>query len=52
MEFELTVSFEEFSDWVEGEGETWRYTGRIECVDEIGLLSSEREEYEDFEEVC
>jgi hypothetical protein len=49
--FDILVSFDDFLDWVENEGETWRYSGRIECVGETGLLNSEREEYESFEVV-
>jgi hypothetical protein len=49
--FDIMVSFDEFLEWVENEGETWRYSGRIECVGEKGLLNSEREEYESFEVV-
>ena len=51
MAFNLEVPFEEFCEWVDGEGESWRYTGRIECVGEVSLRSSEREEYESFEEI-
>ena len=51
MEFKIVEPFEDFMAWIEGEGETWRFTGRIECDGETALLSSEREEYEDFEEV-
>ena len=51
MVFNLEVPFEEFYEWLEGEGESWKYTGRIECVGEVSLRSSEREEYESFEEI-
>lgn len=49
MFFDIHVSLEEFLEWVEGEGETWRYSGRIECAGEAGMLSSKREEYESYE---
>ena len=51
MEFCLKVPFDEFCEWVEDDGESWRYTGRIECAGEVSLCSSDREEYESFEEI-
>lgn len=51
MFFDICISLADFLDWVEGEGDTWRYSGRIECVGEIGLINSEREEYESYLEV-
>lgn len=52
MFFDIQVSLDEFLEWVEDEGETWRYTGRIMCVGEEGLQDSVREEYESFEVVA
>ena len=51
MEFCLKVRIEEFCEWIIGKGESWRHTGRIECAGEVGLRSSEREEYEDYKAV-
>jgi len=51
MEFCLRLPFDEFCEWVEGDGESWRHTGRIECAGEVSLRSSDREEYESFEEI-
>jgi len=51
MFFDIAVSLENFLEWVEDEGETWRYSGRIECAGETGLLNSDREEYESYIEV-
>ena len=46
MSFALRIEVEEFRDWVESSESTWRYSGRIECVGEDGLDTSDREEYE------
>ena len=51
MFFDIHVSLEEFLGWVEGEGETWRYSGRIECEGESGLINSEREEFASYDVV-
>ena len=51
MFFDIRISLADFLEWVEGEGDTWRYSGRIECAGEIGLINSEREEYESYLEV-
>ncbi|WP_397589335.1 hypothetical protein [Sphingorhabdus sp.] len=51
MFFDIRISLADFHEWVEGEGDTWRYSGRIECAGEIGLINSEREEYESYLEV-
>lgn len=51
MFFDIRISLADFLEWVEGEGGTWRYSGRIECAGEIGLINSEREEYESYLEV-
>jgi hypothetical protein len=48
MFFEMRVSLADFLEWVEGEGSTWRFSGRIECAGETGLINSEREEYESY----
>lgn len=45
MEFDALVSQDEFEDWANGEDSTWRYSGRICCDGEDGLLDSKREEY-------
>jgi hypothetical protein len=46
MSFSLRVEIDEFRDWIESSESTWRYSGRITCVGEDGLESSDREEYE------
>ena len=46
LEFEIMVSKKEFIEWVEDDDTAWRYSGRIECDGEDGLLESDREEYE------
>jgi hypothetical protein len=51
MFFDVKVSLEDFLDWVENEGETWQYSGRIGCTGETGLINSEREKYEAYFEV-
>ncbi|OYU01779.1 MAG: hypothetical protein CFE36_08295 [Sphingomonadaceae bacterium PASS1] len=51
MFFDIRISLADFLEWTEGEGDTWRYSGRIECAGEIGLINSESEEYESYLEV-
>jgi hypothetical protein len=46
MSFALKVEIDEFRNWIESNQSTWRYSGRIECVGEEGLETSDREEYE------
>ena len=51
MFFDIQISLLDFLEWIENDGETWRYSGRIECAGEVGLISSEREEYESYLEI-
>lgn len=46
LEFEILVAKKEFIKWVENDDTAWRYSGRIVCDGEDGLLQSDREEYE------
>jgi hypothetical protein len=46
MEFEIITSEQDFLEWVESDTSAWKYTGRIVCEGEDGLLDAEREEYE------
>ena len=52
MFFDIQIALVDFLEWIEDDGETWRYSGRIECAGEIGLINSEREEYESYLEVA
>ena len=51
MFFDIRISLADFLEWVESEGDTWRYSGRIECAGEMGLINSAREDYVSFLEV-
>lgn len=46
MDFLIKASLEEFQFWAESDKSAWKFTGRIMCIGEDGLLDSEREEYD------